>query len=589
MIAEPYSIYFTLAIIFLAFAAIIKDYLRAEVALLFAVLVFHFSGVLSTQELIAGLSNTSIISVLLITIITAGLRNHFNLEKYFTRLFDGGSSIHIFLLKMCSQVALLSSIVNNTPVVALLTPYVYNWGKKKGFSPSKLLIPLSFATIMGGMITIIGTSTTLVLNGFMEEYREAPFHFTSFLIIGLTVTVVGVLFLAFVAPSLLPDHSNPSDEFNRRIREYLIETKLNADAGIVGKTIQEAGLRNLQGAFLAEILRDQKSIYPVGPQEILQSNDTLIFVGNTERIIELVEQNQDISFPKNVLSAAEQTHIAEAVISFNSSLIGKRIKDTDFRNRYDAAIVAVHRNGEKLKGKIGELKLMAGDLLLLFAGSEFQERVDIYKDLIMISAEAKEEKASRPIQWFFWIFLVANLTLLILGYFQLFTFLACQFAFMIGTKMINLRLIKRELDLNLAAILVLSLAISTAIIKTGTGAWLADGMISFLMPYGQAVLIIGLLLITTLLTSFISNVGAVSVAFPIAYAITQQMGVDGTVFYLAIAYAASAAFLTPIGYQTNLIIYGPGSYTFKDFFKVGLPVTLLYLSIVFIMLMTIFP
>jgi len=281
--------------------------------------------------------------------------------------------------------------------------------------------------------------------------------------------------------------------------------------------------------------------------------------------------------------------VGEAVISHGSSLIGKKVKETDFRNRYDAAIVAIHRNGEKLHGKIGEIRINAGDLLLLYAGANFKDRADLYRDIYVISKlQALYKPAKAKVYSLGAIGLLAIL-LLAVGYFSLFTSLLIIFAVMLGMGMITRQDIKRGLDLSMIGILVFSLALGQATIKSGAADLVASWILGALMPYGMMAILCGLLLLTIVLTSFITNIGAIAIAFPLAHSMAMSTGIDGSPFYLGIAFAASASFMTPIGYQTNLIIYGPGGYTFKDFFKIGIPTTIIYILTVFMGLILLYP
>lgn len=578
MIPLVYQPYIVLVVILILFYLIFKEKIQPTVGFVSVVLFFLLSGILSTKEVLSGFSNESIAVIVLLILITAGLRKNFDIEKLFEKAFSQYKTYRSFLLGMMTKVALLSSIINNTPVVAVMTPYIFNWGKKKGISPSKLLIPLSFATIMGGMITIIGTSTTLVLNGFLLDFKASTLHLPDFIITGLAVSTTGILFFATIGHRLLPNRLDLIESFKKNKREYLIQLELIKDSPLIGKTVYEAGLRNLKDVFLVEIIRENRVITPVEPKEVIHPNDILNFAGNTNKIWELIKSNRGLTLPQHEdIEPANGTNLVEAVISHNSSLVLRKVKETDFRNKYDAAIVAVHRNGEKLRGKIGEIKLIAGDLLLLFAGEKFIYKSDIHRDLYVISNIVENPKPEKYQMNTFIVVALVAITLLLLGYFSLFTSLLIIFSIMIIFKLTTVNDIKKEIDLSMIVILVFSLAIGQAIIKTQAGNILANFVMDLLLPYGNFAILTGLVLFTTILTSVINNVGAISISFPVAYSLSNTLGLNGDPFYVAIAFAASASFLTPIGYQTNLIIYGPGGYTFKDFFKVGVPVTLIYL------------
>ncbi len=581
--------YWVLVLSGIAFFVIYMEWVKPTVGLMVLILVFMVYGVIGSKELLSGFSNESIGSIVLLILISAGLRSNYNVEALFDKIFKKIKSYRGFLLAMMSQMALLSSFVNNTPVVVLMTPYVYNWGKRNGISPSKLLIPLSFATIMGGMITLIGTSTTLVLNGFMTDFGLPGLISKELLITGVCVTLGGILFITLTAKKLLPDHSDVIDKFEKNRREYLIEKRLSPDSQLIGKSIANGGLRNLRGVYLVEIIRENVVISPVPPTEIIQSRDILIFAGNTKDVVDLSASSKDLVLPPKASAETKQVNIIEAVISTNSSLIGKTIKESMFRNRYDAAVVAIHRNGEKLSGKIGDIALRPGDSFLLYAGDDFHNRVDLYRDLYIISEERKIVAQDYKATLILGLLILLTISLLVSGAFSLFLSLLIIFGFLVIVGMITLKHVKRDLDVNMLIILILSLCLGEAIINSGAGDLAGGWLVSTLQPYGKLALLSGMMVLTVILTSFISNVGAVAITFPLAYSISQSMGLVSSPFYLAIAFAASASFITPIGYQTNLIIFGPGGYKFKDFIKIGAPLTVLYLLIVLVCIYFLYP
>ncbi|MTI20921.1 SLC13 family permease [Fulvivirga sp. RKSG066] len=578
IIPVEYQSYYVIGVVVLLFFVIYRELLKPAVAFLMATLLLLVSGVITPKEVLEGFSNQSIATIVLLILITAGIRSNFNIEIFLDKAFGRAKTYRGFLASMMSKVAILSSIVNNTPVVVLMTPYVFNWGKRHNISPSKLLIPLSYSTIIGGMITIIGTSTTLVLNGFLIENKLNEINAISLLVIGVSVMVMCLLFLLLFSNYLLPNRKDIIEEFEANKREYLIEKRLSEDSPLVGKTVVSGGLRNLNGVYLVEIVRNDKIISPVSPDEEIEANDILIFAGNTDTIVDLTTSDIGVELPSNLSpSDNERIQVVEAVISANSSLISKSIKESNFRARYDAAVVAIHRNGEKLSGKIGRLKIKAGDVLLMYVGSDFKNRVDLYKDLYVISGEDKEIRPRKNNHYKLTVLAATGFVLITTQLFSLFVSLLIVFAAMVGFKLITLKNIKRDLDVNLVVILVLSLALGEAMIKSGAGQFLAQSAMSVLSEQQPIVILGGLMVFTAMLTSFITNIGAVAIAFPLTLALTQALNIDGEPFYLGLAFAASAAFLTPIGYQTNLIIYGPGGYTFKDFLRIGFPVTFIYL------------
>ena len=580
MLAENFQPWFVIFVVFLIFLLIYREYLKASVSFLMAVLLFSITGILTPSEVLSGFSNESIASILMLILITTGLRKNFQIENLFDAVFKKAKTYRGFLLRMMSQVAILSSMINNTPVVALMTPYVVDWGKRNNIAPSRLLIPLSYATIMGGMITLIGTSTTLVLNGFLQDFDHPSLLFEDLFTIGISVTIGGILFILLIGYKLLPDHKDVLKTYAENKREYIVETRILDDSRLIGKSILDAGLRNLKGVYLVEIIRGTQLISPVGPKELLNRGDILFFAGNTNDIVELINSDLGLELPETAKSYdSDKAEIVEAVMNNFSSLINKTVRQSDFRNRYNAAIVAIHRNGKKVSGRIGDIVLQAGDLLLLYTGTDFRDRVGIYRDLFVVSKLRDIVKPGNKKYYALVLMAFCALMLLIFSKMTLFPALMIILGIMIAFNLITTQDVKRELDLNMIAILVFSLAIGQAIIKTDAGNMVSIALVNLLEPYGNVAILIGLLLITNLLASIIGNVGAVSISFPLAYSISNNLGIEGYPFFLTIAYAASAAFLTPISYQTNLIIYGPGGYKFKDFFKIGLPVNIVYLSI----------
>ena len=579
---ESYQPLFVLIILFITFTSIYMEWLKPAVSFLLAVLIFTITGILGTQEVLAGFSNPSIIVIILLVIITAGLRKNFRMELLFDAVFKKSKTYRNFLIRLMTQVALLSAFINNTPVVALMTPYVIEYGRKNNITPSKLLIPLSFATIMGGMITLIGTSTTLVLNGFIMEARAPELRFEDLLFIGILVTITGISFIAFIGHRFLPDHRDTVQDFSKNQREYLIETRLTVNSPLINKTVVDGNLRNLQGVYLVEIQRNEKIISPVYPNEVIEKDDILFFAGDTNNIMDIINAGKGLVLPENAKDYhQDKMEVIEAVVASYSSLIGKTVKESSFRNRYDAAIVAIHRNGERISGKIGEIELEPSDVLLLYAGNDFSNRVDLYRDLYVINKVREIAEPGKKKYYALALIAIGALVLFITKGLSLFPSLLIIFTIMVGFGLITIQEVRRELDFNMIGILVLSLAIGQAMILSGAGVMVAEWMIGLFEPIGSTAMLIGLIIITTLLTSLIGNVGAVSISFPIALGISESLQMSGMPYFLGIAYAASAAFITPFSYQTNLLVYGPGGYNFKDFIRVGIPITFIYLTVAF--------
>lgn len=566
--------YVILIVVFLVLS-LYREWFNPALTFFIATVALLLGKVITPSEILLGLSNQQIIIIFLLMLVTAGVRTIFGSEA-FSRLFNPQLSPKVFLLRMMVTVSSMSSVLNNTPIVAFMIPYVKDWARKTGNPASKFLIPLSFATILGGMITVIGTSTNLVLNGLILQYDLPLLGFTDFFYLGVTVTIVGGLYLYFIGYRLLPTNANEIDALRENLKEYIIETEIKPGSSLIGKTVKEAGLRNLQDVFLVEIIRDEKVISPVSPDEVLEEKDALFFSGNTQSIYELIKEDNGLSVPEEQeTEPEEQFNFVEAVIPANSELVGVRIRDSDFRKKFNASIIAIHRNGKRVPGKVGEMNLAGGDFLLLLAG-DHRENGNHEKDLFFLSVPKKVKAAKNRNLRIVGVLSVLLLISGVVGVFPLFDVCLVILSALVFFGVLSLVEIRRELDLSLLLILVCSLALGVGLEKSGTADWIAHILVSSVSTAGPVAVLAALFGVTIILTALITNAAAVSIVFPIAMSIAEQMNLPYTPFFIAIAFAASGDFMTPIGYQTNLMVYGPGGYTFRDFFKVGSPLTLLY-------------
>ena len=551
---------------------------------LIGVVILGIFGILTPKEILSGLANEQIIVIILLLLLGDIIRKSNLIDRLFDKAFRRATTYRGFMTRMIAIVAGFSAFLNNTPLVAIRIPYVHNWSKRNNFAPSKLLIPLSYAAILGGCATLIGTSTNLIVNGMVTDQLIVPglkplgmFDFT---IVGLPMIIIGAVYLILFSNKLLPSKRDVISDFSSQTREYLVEAMVKNNSKFVGKTIGDAGLRNLKGLFLAEILRKEKRISAVSPYEIVREEDVLVFAGDTKTIAEMVNADVGLELTQiGMFSRKTHTEILEIVVSHNSTLIDKTVRESGFRGKYDAAILAIHRNGERISGKIGQVKLKAGDVLLLLAGDDFAKRSADTHDFYLIS----KVREFRKLEWYQTAALFGGtalaITLSAMGVISLFMALIILLIIIQLLGITSPKDIAKSIDFNLGIIIALSLAFGTAMVKTGMAHIVANFIISVFKPFGPYGLLFGIFLITNVMASYITTQVAAVLIFPISVTAAINLGLPPIPFILIVSFAAAANFLTPIGYQTNLMVYGPGGYSFRDYFKIGLPLTLLYMLV----------
>ncbi len=553
------------------------DILGAGFTFLIGVTVLGVFGILTPKEMLIGASNEQIGVIILLLLLGNVFRKTSLLNSLFDRFFIKAKSYRGFIAREMMLISPLSAFMNNTPLVALMMPYAYDWAKKNNQPISKILIPLSYAAILGGTATLIGTSTNLIVNGMVVEDGMKSLHIFDFAIVGIPMIIIGFLYMYFIGYKLLPTHYITAENVNKNKREYIVEVQITQSSDMIGKTIEEAQLRNLKGLFLFQIIRDGQELKAVTNDTILIQKDILLFAGQTDSIVELLELHKSLRMPSvGMFARKNDLDIVEIVLPDKSSLIGKTLKSQNFRAKYDATAIGIHRNGEKLRGKIGSIKLKPGDAILLLVGNKFNELAAYTQDFFIISKVKEIRKLTKFQSGVLVIGTIAAIFLSALGLIKLFIALIILMSILLILNITNPQELQKSVNYNMAFIIAMALALGLAMKKTGVAEILANIMIDIFKPWGNIGVLTGIYLITALLAAFITNTAAVAIIFPIAISIAAEMGHPIMPYVLTVSYAAAANFMTPIGYQTNTMIYGPGGYKFKDFVKVGLPLTCIY-------------
>jgi di/tricarboxylate transporter len=535
------------------------------------------SGVLLPEEALAGFANQGMLTVAVLYVVVSGLTETGAVGWIVQHILGRPRTMFQAQARLMAPAAILSAFLNNTPVVAVFLPAVKVWARHNNLNLSRLLIPLSYASIVGGTCTLIGTSTNLVVNGLLLDQVGSPgLDMFDLAWIGLPITVSALLFILMFSGKLLPDRNEPLLHSDN-MREYTTEMIVEEGSPLEGCSIEKAGLRSLHGLFLAEIERDGDSMPAVDPHARLEANDRLIFVGAIESVVDLHRIRGLAPATNQVLKLEgdrKDRSFFEAVVSGTCPLAGKSVREGRFRTHYHAVIIALARNGERQRGKIGDMVLRTGDTLLLEARPNFIDQQGRSRDFLLVSEVGgfhPPNHKGAPVA------LAITIGMVVVAASGLLSMLEATLVaagFMIASGCTSGRVARQAPDWQVLVVIATSFGVGAALQTSGAAGVLADVIIGLAggNPWATLTLVFTA---TALLTSIATNNVAAVLAFPIALSASDQMGVDIMPFAVTIMVAASASFATPIGYQTNLMVYNAGGYRFADFVRIGVPLTLL--------------
>ena len=562
---------FTLVVVALTITAISREILSPDVLLFGALVVLLIAGVIDVDVGLAGFGNPAVATVAALFVVAAGLRATGALEVAARKVLGGTRSLRGALARLTVSTAAFSAFVSNTPIVAMAVPTVNSWAQRNRISPSKFLIPVSYASILGGMCTLIGTSTNLVSDGLLRDYGLAGFGFFELAAVGVPCAVVGIAYLVLVSPALLSDRV-AIQTVGEEVRKYLAEMVLSDPSPLIGKTIEEAGLRHLPGLFLVRIERSTEVISPVGPGVRLFPGDILTFAGIVETIKDLrAYPGLTVTSAGRPAAARADWRLHEAVVSPGSPLVGSGVRDADFRARYNAAVIAVHRHGEQIRGRIGDIVLRPGDTLLIEAAPGFTRAYSNSTDFYLVSQVRESAPPRRDLAWRAIMVLAGVVFVAAVGVLNIAVAALAGAIGMVLMGCVSLGEARRSVDWSVLLIIGSALGVAAAMESSGAADILALAVVGTASSFGAVGTLAGLFVAAMILTEVVSNTAAVAIMFPVAINGALTLGVDPRPFVVAVTIAASLSLSTPIGYQTNLIVYGPGGYRFSDFSKVGFP------------------
>ncbi|MDP5057807.1 MAG: SLC13 family permease [Marinomonas hwangdonensis] len=568
--------WFCLALTMTALGVLSLTRISPHVVMMGVMTILSALGILSATEALAGFSNSGLITVAAMFVVAAGVYGSGGVDLLVNKVLGQPTSVRSALCRIFPPVVLLSGFLNNTPVVATMIPAIHAWARKIKIPPSKLMIPLSYTAILGGTLTLVGTSTNLVINGQYQALTgEAGFSLFSITAVGIPVALAGMAFIWLFLPRWLPDRSEKQAFGN--LREFTLEVTVDPSGPLVGKTVQGANLRQLERVYLVEVERQGTILTAVSSEEVLHGGDRLVFAGDTQAISDLLRIHGIVaSSEEGEISSLNKDRaercLVEAVVSPHCAALGKNIRDAKFRDRYGAVVLAVARNGERVKGNLGNIYLEAGDTLLLEARPAFVTRQRYNKDFLLIN-DLDTETPRHERAWLSWGILIGVVVAAGFGVISMLNAALIGASLMIVTGCCTISQAEKSLDLTVLITIAASFSLGAALQKTGVAEWLAYYIID-LSAGTPWLMLIMTYVVVSLLTETITNNAAAVLMLPIVLEVTEKASLNNEPFIFAIMMAASASFATPLGYQTNLMVYGPGGYRFSDFLKVGIPMNI---------------
>lgn len=569
---EPQA-WWTIAVAVSVFVALATDRFSSEVVVVGGLVALLVSGILTPEAAFAGFSNPGVIALAGMYVITAGLRETGAMDGLARWLLRRAERVPQARRRLTLVTTAASAFLNNTPIVALTMPIAGAWARRNGHAVRGLLMPLSYAAVLGGACTLLGTATHLVVHGLLLERGLPGMSLFELLPIGLPIVLICLPASWLLARRLLDRTASGPTTLEEARREYTADLRVTADAPFLGQSVEEAGLRHLPGLFLVRIERADGFIAPVGPRERLQAGDRLTFAGLIDTLVDLQRRKGLVTPQAEHADSAWVLH--EAVISRGSRLLGRGIREMRFRTRYNAAVVAVHRHGEQIEERIGDIVLRHGDTLLLHAPPGFARAWRDSPDFYLVSEMADSSRPRHGRAPIAALIMAAVVALAGAQVIPLASAAAAGALLIVITGCLSPGQARRAVDLSVLVVIAAALAIARALESTGAAQALAEGLVDLTAGFGPLALLACVYVAGMLLTEMITNTAAAALLFPIALSVAASAGLDPRPFALATSVACAISLATPLGYQTNMMVFGPGGYRFADFFRMGAPLQLL--------------
>ncbi|MGE0552320.1 MAG: SLC13 family permease [Gemmatimonadales bacterium] len=581
-----WTAWYALGVTVLTILALARDWVAPATAMMGGAVLLLLAGVVSPTEAFSGFGNPAPMTVAALYILARAVEKTGLLNPLIYGLLGGGDGERATLARLLLPAVVASAFLNNTPIVAMLIPVVLAWCERRGASPSRFLMPLSFGVVLGGVGTAIGTSTNLVVSGLLESQGMAPMGLFEITPVGLPVIGVALVVLVLTTRWLLPDRTPVAGRLDGDVREFMVQMRVVPEGPMAGREVEAAGLRNLQGVFLVQIERiDGELVAPVGPETVLRAEDRLWFVGRVDMVVDLQKMRGLESAEQRQLTHFDTARhtFTEAVLGPASPLVGRTIKELEFRSRYQAAVVAIHRSGERIRAKLGEVRLKVGDTLLLLTDQAFHSRWRDRNDFLLVAPLGGTPPGVTKKAWLVGLVAVGIVFLAGAGVLPILQAALAGVALLIMAGVLTAGEARSAVDLDVIIVIAASFAYGVAIENTGLAAVVAHGISGIFGGFGAHAVLFGVVVATVLLTELVTNNAAAALMFPIGLEAARALSLEPRSFAIAVAVAASCSFLTPIGYQTNTMVYGPGGYRFTDYARLGLPLTITMIVMIVIM------
>ncbi len=572
--------WFVAAVVVGVLILLIREVTSPAVTMVAGMVAVLVTGVVTPAQALSGFSNPAPVTVAALYILARGVQKTGALVPVVHGLLGAGRPIRVALVRLLAPVTASSAFLNNTPIVAMLLPTVRSWCEDNDLAPSKFLMPMSFAALLGGTLTVIGTSTNIVVSGLMGEAGLAPLGFFELATVGLPITIGAFVLLVVLAPIVLPDRRTARDQVSADTRRFMTDMRVGEE--LDGLAVLDADLRHMSTVFVTSLVRDGELVAPIGPDTILRTGDLLRFVGGVEDVDALPRIRGLTSTARDHLGDMDPSdgRYFEAVIGQDSPLLGRTLAQAAFRGTYLGVVMGIHRSGHMMEGKLGTVQLHVGDTLLVLADEGFGKRWRDRSDFLVI-----QDLGYTPPTTSRQAIVVSGITLAIVvaastGLMPILQASLLGATALVVTGILTPTEARDAIDLDIVVLIASAFGLAAAVTTSGLADVMANAIVGPLSALGPRGVLVGLLIATIALTGMVTNNAAALLMFPIALSTASTLGLDPRGFIVAIAIGASVDFLTPIGYQTNTMVYGPGGYRFSDYPRLGAPLTILVIVVV---------